>query len=85
MADHLLATELGTMIDFDPATHLSSPDSFGPTADQLNCGVPHPVDLGQVRQMQQDILNLEKSQPMAEFFSLLAGFPVNNDAMSFIA
>ncbi len=59
------------MTNFDPVTHLSSPDSFGPIAEQLNYAGPHPVDLGQVRLMQQDILNLEKSQRMAEFFSLL--------------
>jgi ArsR family transcriptional regulator, lead/cadmium/zinc/bismuth-responsive transcriptional repressor len=36
-----------------------------------NCTVQHPVDLSQVHQIHQDILSLEKSQRMAEFFSLL--------------
>lgn len=36
-----------------------------------NCTVAHPVDLNQVHQIYRDILSLEKSQRMAEFFSLL--------------
>jgi DNA-binding transcriptional ArsR family regulator len=36
-----------------------------------SCTVQHPVDLNQARQIHQDILSLEKSQRMAEFFSLL--------------
>jgi DNA-binding transcriptional ArsR family regulator len=36
-----------------------------------NCTIHHPVDLNQVRQIHQDILSLDKSQRMAEFFSLL--------------
>jgi DNA-binding transcriptional ArsR family regulator len=37
----------------------------------LNCTVQHPVDLSQVRNLHRDILSVEKSQRMAEFFSLL--------------
>lgn len=37
----------------------------------LNCTVQHPVDLGQVRQLHKELLSQEKSQRMAEFFSLL--------------
>ena len=37
----------------------------------LNCTVQHPVDLENVRHLHQEILSLEKSQRMAEFFSLL--------------
>lgn len=40
-------------------------------AADLGCAVQHPVDLGNVRQLQRDIVNLEKAQRMAEFFSLL--------------
>lgn len=39
--------------------------------DDLNCSVQHPVDLAHVRQLHRDILSVEKSQRMAEFFSLL--------------
>jgi DNA-binding transcriptional ArsR family regulator len=41
-------------------------------ADALNCSEPHPVDLSNVRNIHQEILSLEKSQRMAEFFGLLA-------------
>ncbi|MBD1869590.1 helix-turn-helix transcriptional regulator [Oculatella sp. FACHB-28] len=37
----------------------------------LNCTVQHPVDLSNVRNLHRDILSVEKSQRMAEFFSLL--------------
>jgi len=39
--------------------------------DNLNCTVSHPVDLTNLRQVHQTILTVEKSQRMAEFFSLL--------------
>lgn len=39
--------------------------------DPLNCSVQHPVDLENVRHLHKEILSLEKSQRMAEFFSLL--------------
>jgi DNA-binding transcriptional ArsR family regulator len=39
--------------------------------DDLNCTVQHPVDLMNVRQLQRDVLSSDKSQRMAEFFSLL--------------
>ena len=42
-----------------------------PTTEDLNCSVSHPVDLNHVRQIHRDILSVEKSQRMAEFFSLL--------------
>ncbi|MGG6294448.1 ArsR/SmtB family transcription factor [Leptolyngbya sp. AN02str] len=35
------------------------------------CGEHHPVDLGQVRLLHRDLLNYDKAQRMAEFFSLL--------------
>jgi DNA-binding transcriptional ArsR family regulator len=38
----------------------------------LNCSIQHPVDLGNVRSLQQDVLNVEKAQRMAEFFALLS-------------
>ncbi len=41
------------------------------TPDELNCTVQHPVDLSQVRQLHQDLISVEKSQRMAEFFALL--------------
>ncbi len=37
----------------------------------LNCTIQHPVDLSHVRQLHKAILSEEKSQRMAEFFSLL--------------
>lgn len=40
-----------------------------PIEDQ--CTVHHPVNLNQVRLLHQDILSVQKSQRMAEFFSLL--------------
>lgn len=39
--------------------------------EALTCGVQHPVDLGHMRQLHEGILSQEKSQRMAEFFSLL--------------
>ncbi|NDJ16750.1 ArsR/SmtB family transcription factor [Myxacorys almedinensis] len=42
-----------------------------PRLEQLNCTVQHPVDLNNVRHLQQKILDTEKAQRMAEFFSLL--------------
>ncbi|MBD3883887.1 helix-turn-helix transcriptional regulator [Phormidium tenue FACHB-886] len=41
------------------------------TGNSPNCEVQHPIDLGSVRVLQQDILGVEKAQRMAEFFSLL--------------
>ncbi len=41
------------------------------TSDELNCTVQHPVDLSQVRQLHRDLISVEKSQRMAEFFALL--------------
>ncbi len=39
--------------------------------ETLNCNPPHPVDIDNVHQLQSQILSTEKSQRMAEFFSLL--------------
>lgn len=39
--------------------------------ETLNCNPPHPVDIDNVHQLQTQILSTEKSQRMAEFFSLL--------------
>ena len=41
------------------------------TPDELSCTVQHPVDLSQVRQLHQNLISVEKSQRMAEFFALL--------------
>ncbi|MCU0549855.1 MAG: metalloregulator ArsR/SmtB family transcription factor [Leptolyngbya sp. Prado105] len=38
-------------------------------ADQ--CDVQHPVNLNHIRSLHRDLLSVEKSQRMAEFFSLL--------------
>lgn len=40
-------------------------------AENLNCNPPHPLEIENVEQIQGEILNVEKSQRMAEFFSLL--------------
>ncbi len=40
-------------------------------ADGLGCTTQHPIDLQHVRQLHREILSVEKSQRMAEFFSLL--------------
>lgn len=37
----------------------------------LNCHPPHPVEINDVERLQQKILDTEKAQRMAEFFSLL--------------
>ena len=37
----------------------------------LNCHPPHPVEIDDVQQFQNQILSTEKAQRMAEFFSLL--------------
>ena len=39
--------------------------------ETLNCNPPHPLDIDNVHQLQTQILSIEKSQRMAEFFSLL--------------
>jgi DNA-binding transcriptional ArsR family regulator len=38
----------------------------------LQCTDRHPIDLNTVRQIQPDIISVEKSQQMAEFFSCLS-------------
>lgn len=53
------------------AVDISSKEPKPSLMNVPNCTVQHPVDLNQVRQIHQDILSLEKSQRMAEFFSLL--------------
>lgn len=52
---------------------LSSQRSVNLPQDEeaLNCQVQHPVDLGNLRQLHSQLLSVEKSQRMAEFFSLL--------------
>ncbi len=45
--------------------------SSDPKTIEDQCAVQHPVNLNQVRQLHQDILSVQKSQRMAEFFSLL--------------
>ncbi len=52
-------------------SEISSPPTSSGEEDGLNCTAHHPVDLTQVRQVHREILSLEKSQRMAEFFSLL--------------
>ncbi|MCY7324039.1 MAG: metalloregulator ArsR/SmtB family transcription factor [Phormidesmis sp. CAN_BIN36] len=42
-----------------------------PPSDAPSCTIQHPVDLDHVRQLHQDIISVEKSQRMAEFFALL--------------
>jgi DNA-binding transcriptional ArsR family regulator len=59
------------MANFETADRPAPSEVLSTTADQLNCSAPHPVHLSQVRQVQREILNLEKSQRMAEFFGLL--------------
>jgi DNA-binding transcriptional ArsR family regulator len=39
--------------------------------ENLNCHPPHPVEIDHVQPLQSQILNAEKAQRMAEFFSLL--------------
>jgi DNA-binding transcriptional ArsR family regulator len=39
--------------------------------ENLNCNPPHSVEINEINQLQSQILNTEKSQRMAEFFSLL--------------
>jgi DNA-binding transcriptional ArsR family regulator len=50
---------------------LTSDGSSRKIGDDLNCAVQHPIDLAHVRQLHRDILSVDKSQRMAEFFSLL--------------
>lgn len=40
-------------------------------SENISCDAPHPVDINKVNHLQGKILNLEKAQQMAEFFSLL--------------
>lgn len=48
---------------------MSNPDVAISTVEQ--CTDAHPVNLNNVRSLQRDLLSVEKSQRMAEFFSLL--------------
>lgn len=50
-------------LHIDAASHSS--------AESEHCTVQHPVNLQNVRQLHRDLLSVEKSQRMAEFFSLL--------------
>jgi ArsR family transcriptional regulator, lead/cadmium/zinc/bismuth-responsive transcriptional repressor len=47
------------------------PDNRLPDANLPQCTIAHPVSLDSVRQLHRDVLSVEKSQRMAEFFSLL--------------
>jgi DNA-binding transcriptional ArsR family regulator len=58
------------MSRLEPASIPAQSESAAQT-DNLNCEVQHPVDLGNVRQLHREILSVDKSQRMAEFFSLL--------------
>ncbi|MBD1831162.1 helix-turn-helix transcriptional regulator [Cyanobacteria bacterium FACHB-472] len=49
----------------DAVTHLIQ------QPENLNCNPPHSVEINEINQLQGQILNTEKSQRMAEFFSLL--------------
>lgn len=40
-------------------------------AENLNCNPPHPIDINDADKLQDDILSIDKSQRMAEFFGLL--------------
>jgi DNA-binding transcriptional ArsR family regulator len=40
-------------------------------AETDQCAVQHPVNLNNIRSLHRDLLSVEKSQRMAEFFSLL--------------
>lgn len=40
-------------------------------SEKITCDSPHPVDINKVHHLQEKILNTEKAQQMAEFFSLL--------------
>ncbi|MBL1173819.1 ArsR/SmtB family transcription factor [Pantanalinema sp. GBBB05] len=56
----------------DPATIAPGLDRATPaTTETPNCTESHPVDLSHIRQLHRDVLNLDKAQRMAEFFSLL--------------
>ncbi|MBD1846062.1 helix-turn-helix transcriptional regulator [Cyanobacteria bacterium FACHB-63] len=48
---------------------MANPNPVTPTADQ--CSDQHPVNLDHIRSLHRDLLSVEKSQRMAEFFSLL--------------
>lgn len=39
--------------------------------DNLTCIPPHPIEIDHLQPLQESILDVEKSQRMAEFFSLL--------------
>lgn len=56
----------------DPVAIVPRLDRSAPaTPETPNCTDLHPVDLSQIRQLHRDVLNLDKAQRMAEFFSLL--------------
>ncbi|WP_421654993.1 ArsR/SmtB family transcription factor [Leptothermofonsia sp. ETS-13] len=50
---------------------VSSHEVSAPVVDELSCTDQHPIHLHHVRQLHREILSVEKSQRMAEFFSLL--------------
>lgn len=51
---------------FKPELTVGSPED-----ESLSCAIQHPVDLIHVRHLHQELISQEKSQRMAEFFSLL--------------
>lgn len=69
---HSSASVVAMPIDL-PKNKTSVADSVAVSLNQDDalCTIHHPVDLGNVRQLHKDLLSLEKSQRMAEFFSLL--------------
>lgn len=54
-----------------PSVEQNAAVSAEKTVEATNCEVRHPVDLNHMRQLQGDILSVDKAQRMAEFFSLL--------------
>lgn len=59
------------MSNLTPASSRTESSANETVLEDLNCTAQHPVDLTSVRQLHRDILSVEKSQHMAEFFSLL--------------
>ncbi|MFB2923233.1 hypothetical protein [Aerosakkonema funiforme] len=49
----------------------SSVTNFVKESENVACQPPHPLELVNVNHLQRQILNTEKAQRMAEFFSLL--------------
>ncbi|MGB3238284.1 MAG: metalloregulator ArsR/SmtB family transcription factor [Geitlerinemataceae cyanobacterium] len=59
------------MVSSKPTAISQTPQTPDSNGGDLQCTERHPIDRGTVRQIQPEVMGVEKSQRMAEFFSCL--------------